>query len=457
MDSGLFSQWFPVDLTVDFSSLPHHRAPPRAFAGPAASGARTEGAQGDVEPRICRPHYPRTPNGYGAADFPFIDQTLRATIARSGGDSSSVFQYSTFLTGDLLFHEADAYVFGDQHGVQDVRATIGRRDPERGLLGPLHATEYAAGDVLFPGLELISVPRFPAPCSRTIRSSSRTQFDRHTFAGLPEGWDVELYQNRALIGFQQHRPDGLYEFDNVPLVFGLNEFRLIFYGPQGQRREETARFNIAESLTPAGELYYRVVANDPKGSTRRGQLDFDFGISRHFSASLDLSSVELDHDVRHDYGRLGLRGYSDAIFADAEVVVDRSGGVAASAALQTRVGPVGITARYTGLADGFISETFRPIYGEIRSRASLRLDATIPAGRSSGIPAVVEFTEDRLASGSVGRSPDRKALRLLPRPRGVAPSRLDLLARRRRPAARRLGDRRSSSASSSRASACAAS
>ncbi len=401
VDTLLFAQWFPVDLTVDFSSLlitvrPREPLPIQKRQEREQKALKEMSSLG-----YAGPQYPPTPNPYNLLDVPFLDQTLRATIANSGGESSRVFQYSTFLSGDLLFHEASAYVFGDQHGLTDARATIGRRDPGRSLLGPLRATEYAAGDILFPGLELISLPRSgPGAVLSNYPLQLQSQFDRHTFRGeLPQGWEVELYQNRALIGFHQSRPDGLYEFDNVPLVFGLNEFRLVFYGPQGQRREETARFNIAESLTPAGALYYRIVGNDPRGSTRRGQLDFDFGISRRLSASLDLSSVELEREVRHDYGRLALRGYSDFLFANAEVVVDRTGGFAASGAVQTRLGPVGVTARYTGLGSGFTSETFRPIYGEIRSRASLRLDGTIPAGRSSGVPAVIDFTEDRLATG----------------------------------------------------------
>jgi hypothetical protein len=347
------------------------------------------------------PKYPAIPNPYNFADVPFLDQTLRATFAKAGHESSQLFQYSTYLTGDLLFHEASAYVFGDQHGVSEARGTIGRRDPGATLLGPLRATEYAAGDVLFPGLELISLPRSgPGFVLSSFPLDQQTQFDRNTFRGdLPAGWEVELYQNRALIGFQQSRPDGLYEFVNVPLVFGLNEFRLVFYGPQGQRREETSRFNLAESLTPAGAVYYRIVGNDPRGSTRRGQIDADFGISRHFSAALDLSSVETEQSVRHDYGRVALRGYSNVLFGDAEVVADRGGGTAVSAGLQTRLGPVGVTARYTNLSGGFVSETFRPTYGVILSRSDLRLDGTIPAGRSSGVPATIEWTEDRLAGG----------------------------------------------------------
>jgi hypothetical protein len=411
VDTVLFSAWFPADLTVDFSTLlvtvrPREPLPIQKRQEREARALKEMSSLG-----YSGPKYPSTPNDYALADVPFLDQMLRTTVTHSHGETTKVFQYSTFLTGDLLYHEASAYVFGDQHGVTDAHGTLGRRDPAGNLLGPLHATEYAGGEVLFPGLELISLPRSgPGVLLSSYPLYEQTQYDRHTFSGdLPQGWQVELYQNRALVGFQVSRPDGRYEFPNVPLLFGLNEFRLVFYGPQGQRREETARFNIAESLTPAGAVEYRVVANDPRGSTRRGQFDVDFGISRHFTASLDLSSVELEGDSRHDYGRLALRGYSSVLFGNVEVVADRDGGVAANVGLQTRLGALGVTARYTGLYSGFQSETFRPVYGEIESRTELRLDGTIPAGRSSGIPAVVDFTEDRLASG---RYADRVTARL---------------------------------------------
>ena len=46
-----------------------------------------------------------------------------------------------------------------------------------------------------------------------------TRFDRHSLQGdLPPGWDVELYFNDGLVAFQQSRPDGKYNFADLPLV-----------------------------------------------------------------------------------------------------------------------------------------------------------------------------------------------------------------------------------------------
>jgi hypothetical protein len=400
VDTQLLSEWFPMDLTVDLSSLlltvrPREPLPVQKRQEREQRALKELSSLGYAGSK-----YPRIDNPYRLFDYPFIDQTVRATIATINGAQTRNVQYSTFATGDLLYHEANLYINGDQHGLTDTRFSLARRDPAPVLLGPLGAREYAAGDVLYPGLDLISLPRSgPGFLVSNFPLQLQSQFDRHTFRGdLPQGWEVELYQNGALIGFQQSRGDGLYEFNNIPLVFGLNVFRLVFYGPQGQRREESYRFNLAESITPVGQLYYRLVGNDPKGATRRAQLELDFGISRRFSVGADVSSVEID-SVRHDYGRAAVRGYSSLFFGDAEVVVDRQGGSAESAAILTRVGGIGLTLRRTQLQNGFVSETFRPLYGLIENRTALRLDATIPASLLPSIPVTVDFSEDRLVTG----------------------------------------------------------
>ena len=402
VDTQLLSEWFPVEVTVDLPTLLLTVRPREPL--PVEERREREQRAGKELASLgySGPEYPRIDNPYRLFDYPFVDQTLRGTFAADDGVTRRDVQYSTFATGDLLFHEANLYISGNEHGVSDSRFTLGRRDPAAGLLGPLRAREYAVGEILYPGLELISLPRSgPGLLLSNFPLQRQTQFDRHTFRGdLPQGWQVELYQNGALIGFQQSRPDGLYEFNNVPLLFGLNDFRLVFYGPQGQRREESSRFNLAESLTPPGKIYYRLVGNDPKDATRRGQFDLDLGLSRHLSASLDLASVEIN-SLRHDYGRVGLRGYSSLLFADAEVALDLQGGSALSTGLQTRLAGIGLALRYTRLQDDFVSETFRPLYGVIRSRTSLRLDATIPGGLLPAIPVALALSEDRLASGQL--------------------------------------------------------
>ncbi len=58
---------------------------------------------------------------------------------------------------------------------------------------------------------------------------------------LPTGYEVELYRNDILVGSVRTAVNDQYEFLEVPVDYGVNVFRLVFYGPQGQRREEVRR------------------------------------------------------------------------------------------------------------------------------------------------------------------------------------------------------------------------
>ena len=48
---------------------------------------------------------------------------------------------------------------------------------------------------------------------------------------LLDGWQVELYWNEQLVGYRQNGVNGQYNFPNMPVSYGLNTFKLVFYGP----------------------------------------------------------------------------------------------------------------------------------------------------------------------------------------------------------------------------------
>jgi hypothetical protein len=411
VDAQAIGQWLPLDITVDlYASLltvrPHEPLPLQRQQEREARVQKDLASLG-----LGGPKYPSIENRYRLFDGPFLDETTRLTWQPNGrGGHRAGIQASLLATGDLLSHEGSAYLFvTDQGGVTDWRLALGRKDPDGRLLGPLRAKEYGIGEVLYPGLDFVSLPASgPGFLVSNFPLERQTQFDRQTFRGeLPSGWQVELYQNGALIAFQQSRPDGLYEFNNVALLFGLNLFRLVFYGPFGEQREERHRFNVGESLTPAGQLFYRFVGNDPRTTGQRGHFELDYGITSRISATGGYGRVDLP-DGRREFGRLGLRGFWDVLFAHADFVTDWRGGTLADGGLQTRLGPIGLFAEHAELS-GFESEVFRPVFGEIKSRTTVRLDTTVPTTAVlPAIPVTFEYKEDRLTSGLSVREFDNR-------------------------------------------------
>ncbi len=400
VDTQLVGKWLPLDFTIEYGAslitvrprepLPIQRRDQREEL--AAKSLR--GGASTV------PAYPPVPNPYQLFDWPVLDESLQGSyLPQTGGGHQSRLQSSTYVAGDFLYHEAAAYALLDsQGGVTDWRATLGRKDPNGGLLG-IGAREYAVGSVFDPGLADLTFPETaPGFLLSNFPLDRQTQANQNTFRGeLPAGWDVELYQNESLIAFQGSRGDGLYEFQNVPLLFGLNVFRLVFYGPEGQRREETRRFNLADSLAPKGSFYYRAVGTDPKLAGRRGHVDTEYGLSRNLSLDASVASADLA-DGSHHYGQLGLRGFSGPVYATADVIEDFGKGWLAQASVQTRVGLLGVSASYAKLQD-FSSEVFLPTFGPIEARADLRLDATIPKSVLPPIPVLLEGRLDRITTG----------------------------------------------------------
>jgi hypothetical protein len=400
VDARVMSKWLPVDFTVDLYGAvvvarPRETLPIQARRGRAAAAEKTLGGAG-------LPHYPEKANPYRLFDWPALDESVRVTfLPQEGGGRHLGIQSSTYASADLLWHEANGYLFvDDQGGVSESRLTLGRRDDRGTLLGPLGAREYAVGNVLYPGLETIAQPRSGNGfLLSSFPLDRQSQFDRNTFRGeLPSGWDVELYQNGSLVAFQGSRPDGLYEFLDVSLLFGLNVFRLVFYGPQGQRREETRSFNIADSLPAKGRLNYRVVGNEPSGVGRRGHAEAEYGLLKGMSIGASVAGLELDDGSTHRYGRFGLRGYAGAFFGQIDAVADFANGSLVQATVQGRAGALGLLASYATLHD-FQSEIFRQQYGQISSRAELRLDATVPKAFLPQIPIVLDARRDRTTAG----------------------------------------------------------
>ena len=77
---------------------------------------------------------------------------------------------------------------------------------------------------------------------------------------LADGWEAELYLNDQLVSFRQPSFNGRYEFPNIPVSFGLNNFRVVLYGPQGEIVFEEKRYWSGSSPVSAGELGYSIAA-----------------------------------------------------------------------------------------------------------------------------------------------------------------------------------------------------
>ena len=349
----------------------------------------------------AEPAYPRLANPYALASVPFIDQTFGLDMLH-GADARQVdTAYTAYLTADLLGTQAALFASRSLRDRQSgtLRLTLGRHDPDAGLLGPLRARTVQAGSIQVPGIENIS---FTNATGNGITVGNRpldqpTRFDRHSLQGdLPPGWDVELYYNEALVGFQQSRADGKYSFDDQPLAYGPNDFRLVFHGPLGQLRIERRSFLLEQSAVAPGSVYYDVSTHRDAEGRNRSVARFDWGVANFLSASGALARVPLA-GVERRYSQLGLHSYWQSFILSGEVAQEAGGGRLGQVTLKTRLAGLALSASRARLAD-FTSETYSASADPVRMRDELRVDGAVSAPGLPVLPVSLQVRRDTLAS-----------------------------------------------------------
>ena len=403
--SGLLARWLPVDLDLDLPSLALKVRPREQLPLQARLQRRERGKLPGTPGGYIDPAYPRLATPYRLAGVPFIDQTLAFGLDQRGGGRTTAGSWTAYLTTDLMGMEAALYASRDLHAApSSPRLTLGRHDPDAGLLGPLGASSVLVGSVPVPGVANISRS---SATGNGIALSNRpldqpTSFDRHTLQGdLAPGWDVELYYNEALVGVRQAGPSGKYSFEDQPLAYGPNEFRLVFHGPLGQLRVERQSFLLEQSALRRGALFYDLAAHRDREGRQRVLAQFEWGMSKYLNATAGWQRLPL-FDATRSYANLGLRSYLNSVILTADAVQADDGGRLAQLGLKTRVGGVALSASRARL-DGFSSEFFTAAGDPVRTRDELRADGLLRLGSAHFFPLSLQLRQDVLASGAVQR------------------------------------------------------
>ena len=413
IDSSLLSQWLPFRLDVDLYSsqikiLSEEKLP---FEERIERERRLKNAQ--AYRRDQDPGFPRYYEPYRNWRTPFINQTidLRGTKDGPTGQQSGSFSYTTYATGELFKMESTLYLSGTQQNLlENGRLTFSRSDPSARLLGDLNATKYAFGHVETPNTYSITLPQTPVLGAYFSNQPlyRQNEYDKHTFRGdLLPGWEVELYQNNALIGLQRPNAEGQYVFEDVPLFFGRNYFRLVFYGPQGQKREETQNFDINDALVKAGEYQYLGFTGQDEEGGLRGSAQYKYGVTKNVNIGVGWDQITLGPKEllgafanSYQYGRAGAQILLAGSYFTADLIGVSDGGSAADLGWQTRLGQSSsLTLKSIQMKD-YISERFPLLTDPTKAYWEGTLNTAIPQTLIARIPFQLRWSRFDYESGA---------------------------------------------------------
>jgi hypothetical protein len=285
----------------------------------------------------------------------------------AGVKASSDLSWSSLSVGEFAYMTAEAQFSGTQEGIiGDVsRLRLYRSEREGGVFGISKLTEVAVGDIPSSGASLGGGGGLGLGASFSTFPTNRPgSFDRTDFQGaLPVGWDVELYRNGQLLEFANQGETGGYAFKDVPVLLGDNEFEIIMYGPQGQRRVISKRINAANFLAPKGAAYYRaaIYQSEPMFAKARGDsalrvdLQAAMGVTNNLNLGFAFNSYERNQK-RASTTTLAAQTSLYGAAINSELAITELGALAGQIEFQGNRGIVGLRGRLVVAQEDFASE-----------------------------------------------------------------------------------------------------
>ena len=326
---------------------------------------------------------------------PALDFVVSAGMTYRAKDGLQVDRQSTvYAAGEIARLSYDAHLATNQKGIpSSLRLRAYRSDPDGGLLGPARATHFGLGDVEGFDSRLTGSSSHGRGAVITNRPlTTQTAFDRTHFEGdLPAGWEAEIYRNEELLGFSKSTSDQRYVFDDVQLLYGENNIRIVMYGPQGQIRTREEMINVGHDNVPPGKTWYWAGVNQPSRDVftlhkppdsadepkAQATVSLEHGIDDRTSVAA-LARMMLIDDQRVTLVEGTVRRSIGPALLEAGLAREASGGTAARAQILGKIGPVNVN------AEAVIANDFHLQRREAETLRDYRvaLDAPIRIGRA---------------------------------------------------------------------------
>ena len=258
--SYILSQWFGMTFIVDFTELAillKTTQPLPAEERHARRKKRLQQSSTDTRPQL-----PLKEEPYRKATVPTLDVNLLSSHNTFQGQNPTTRStWSVIGTNDLAGHSLQSFASGDNEDtINNARLTFEKKSKRPELLGPLNARSYSFGDIYTTRLPLTgnSAQEQGVRVSNLLNEQLPSLSTTNIRGDAQPGWDVELYRNDRLVSFQEITADGIYNFEDVGLFAGDNNFKIVFYGPQGEIREERKSIPVNNSQLKKGQHFYDV-------------------------------------------------------------------------------------------------------------------------------------------------------------------------------------------------------
>jgi hypothetical protein len=305
VDGDVLSDWFNLNLSYNFTEQKINLQPQEALPIQLRLARKNRSVNNTNESISVMPW---KESSYQMLSSPLVDVQIQSS---TNDKSNNLTAYSMLGSHDLAYLSTDYYIAGDTNKeLNHARVKFSKYSATGKLFGFLPATHFEIGDI-----NPVSISsQYNRNINRgfLLANSDNREINKNRIninGNIQPGWDVELYRNDLLIDKQTSLQTGRYEFNDIDLLYGENNFEMILYGPQGQVERETKQVYIDKNLLAATETSYAfsisqlgksLLGIDNFAQTGSGGIlvagVYSRGITDRFSISLGQSTLFSNND-----------------------------------------------------------------------------------------------------------------------------------------------------------------
>ncbi len=326
---------------------------------------------------------------YKAWSAPAVNVQAYSTADTTNNADQRTSQLALDGVGDILFMTGHYRLTTDAAKRPTALLSVGRQDIHSNLGGPLHASQFAVGDLSLPPVSLLAKSRVGLGATISnfpIAGTDSSGGDQIEGKATP-GSIVELYRGDLILSEVLTNNDGVYAFSNIPLESGPNDLKIVIVGPEGEiRQEERTLYGDASGPAKNKSRYRATVGKVGKtllgSNSLQGTAEFDreeligeyqYGISPISWLSATYSATR-GTDGSSQFAGLGFHSWGGGMLWHLQSMAAMGGGIAYSVGASKKIGGAMVSLERTRAGKGFDPTVLPEIGVDANAVTRLRVD-----------------------------------------------------------------------------------
>ncbi|WP_341206511.1 hypothetical protein [uncultured Psychrosphaera sp.] len=190
------------------------------------------------------------------------------------GTNEERYNLSTVLVSDFLYHST-TFIYNENNNSQSGRLTLSRyrSSDNKPLLG--YWDSYSFGDIYTVKKQIDTSPSrgFGISFSKNSERLSRDNMTTSFYEEAPAGWEAEIFHNNVYLETRTIPDDGILEFDNIELYYGVNQFKILLFGPFGEEDVIYRKIDLRSPKLAANDSTLTASFTDSDFSWSDGEVD----------------------------------------------------------------------------------------------------------------------------------------------------------------------------------------